>query len=146
VALLVTDLDGTLRLRHGGPEPAADDRRRPYHDLFYRAMAATAGALLIWAWPGARGVEVWVIVLGAFRSRLTEPGRGLPMLEDASGAAVGVTFLAVSAAVTVLLMVLIPRSSSRARNSPPACRSTSTTQAHDQAARPPPVLPRRATS
>ena len=116
-ALLVTDLDEALERfarameAQGPPPPIA--LARPYRDLFYRAMAATAGALLILglAWSLVALVEVWVIVLGALlvAASLNPAVDWLMRLRMPRGAAVGVTFLAVSAAVTVLLMVLIPQ-------------------------------------
>ena len=117
-ALLVNDLDEALARFQSAmeempfvpPLPVA----YPYRDLFYRAMAATAGAMLILglAWSLVALIEVWVIGLGALLIAatlspmvdwLTRAGR-MPR-----GVAVGVTFLAVSAGVTVILMVLIPQ-------------------------------------
>ena len=114
-ALLTADLDEALARFQAAldAEPAVVHASAPYLNLFYRAMAATAGVMLILAlaWSLIALIEVWVIVLGALlvASSLRPPVDGLMHLRLPRAAAVGVTFLAVSALVTVLLAVLIPQ-------------------------------------
>lgn len=116
-ALLATDLDEALArfqsAMEASPEVPPLPVAYPYRDLFYRAMAASTGVMVILglAWSLVALIEVWVIVLGAALVGATLAPmvdwlmrRGLPR-----AGAVGVTFLAVSAGVTVILMVLIPQ-------------------------------------
>ena len=84
----------------------------PYRDLFYRAMAATAGVLVVGgvAWGLVTLMEVWMILLGALLVGATlnpavvflEKWR-LPRL-----LAVAVTFLTVLVGLGVVFVVLIP--------------------------------------
>lgn len=114
-ALLTSDLDEALARFQAAlaQEPATASVAAPFLELFYRAMAATAGVMLILAlaWSLIALIEVWVIVLGALlvASSLRPPVDWLMHLRLPRVAAVGVTFLAVSALVTVLLAVLIPQ-------------------------------------
>ncbi|MFN3429463.1 MAG: AI-2E family transporter [Candidatus Sericytochromatia bacterium] len=84
----------------------------PYRDLFYRAMAATAGVLLVggMAWGLVNLMEVWMILLGALLVGATlNPAViflmkwRLPRL-----LAVAVTFLTVLVGLGVVFVVLIP--------------------------------------
>ncbi len=117
-ALLVNDIDEALARFQAAMEATPSvpplPIAYPYRDLFYRAMSGTAGAMVIFAlaWSLVALVEVWVIVLGALLIAATLS----PMVDwlmrigrMPRGAAVGVTFLAVSTGVTVILMVLIPQ-------------------------------------
>ena len=83
----------------------------PYRDLFYKAMAATAGVLVVagLAWGLMSLMEIWMILLGALLLGATlSPavaflGRWMPR-----GAAVSLTYLAVAALAGVVLLVLVP--------------------------------------
>lgn len=91
------------------PPPPPD----PYRSLFLKGMAVTSGALLTvaLAWSLVALIEVWVIVIGALlvAAALGPAVDSLMRLKLPRAAAVGITFLAVSAAATILLMVLIPQ-------------------------------------
>jgi predicted PurR-regulated permease PerM len=91
-------------------EPVEDGAYRPF---FFKGMAATAGALMIGAlaWSLVTLIEVWVIVLGALlvAAALGPVVDHLMRWRVPRPAAVGITFLGVSAAATVLLAVLVPQ-------------------------------------
>ena len=92
---------------------AAQEDEGAYRPIFFKGVAATAGALLVLAlaWSLVTLIEVWVIVLGAL---LVAAALG-PVVDQLMrwrvprAAAVGVTFLGVSAVATVLLAVLVPQ-------------------------------------
>ncbi|MEB3284930.1 MAG: AI-2E family transporter [Candidatus Sericytochromatia bacterium] len=91
------------------PPPPPD----PYRSLFLKGIAVTAGALitLALAWSLVALIEVWVILIGALlvAAALGPPVESLMRVKLPRVAAVGVTFLAVSATAVLLLMVLIPQ-------------------------------------
>lgn len=115
--LLIEDLDaGLARFREvieaRAPRPPLP-QASPYRDLFYRAMSAAAGVLLVvgLAWSLLALIEVWMIILGALLLAATL-NPAVAWLEARArmprGVAVAVTFAAVLAGVGVLLFVLIP--------------------------------------
>lgn len=86
---------------------------RPYRDVFYRAMSAAAGVLLILAlgFCAVALVEVWMIMLGAMLLGATlRPAVEwqTEQLKLPRALAVSTTFGAVLAVIAVLFIVLIP--------------------------------------
>jgi predicted PurR-regulated permease PerM len=115
-ALLATDLDDALARFQSAMEA---DMQVPvpappvaYGHLFYGGMAATAGVLIVGAlaWSLVALIEVWVIVLGALLvgASLSPAVSWLQMRGLPRPVAVSITFLAVVALVTVILIGLIP--------------------------------------
>ncbi|MDB5097411.1 MAG: putative permease [Cyanobacteria bacterium RYN_339] len=116
-ALLATDLDATLARFQVAMEADMQvtvDVRPPsaYGHLFYGGMAATAGVLIVGAlaWSLVALIEVWVIVLGALLvgATLSPAVSWLEARRLPRPVGVAITFLAVVALVTVILLVLIP--------------------------------------
>jgi predicted PurR-regulated permease PerM len=94
------------------PPPAPLPVAYPYRDLFYRAMSAAAGVLLVaaLAWSLVSLIEVWMIMLGALltAATLSPAVAWLTRLRIPRAIAVLLTFGAVLAGTSVLLIVLIP--------------------------------------
>lgn len=84
----------------------------PLLELFYKAMAATSGVVVILglAWSVVALVEVWVIVSGALLvgASLAPAVEWLEKMHMPRAIAVSVTFLAVTAGAVIALMSLIP--------------------------------------
>lgn len=114
--LLIDDLDAALLAFQAAieahPEVPPLPLAYPYRDLFYKAMSAGAGVLLVvgLAWSLVSLVEVWMIVLGALlvSATLNPAVAFLMRLRAPRLLAVSVTFLTLLAGVTVLFVVLIP--------------------------------------
>ncbi|MFP5501157.1 MAG: AI-2E family transporter [Candidatus Sericytochromatia bacterium] len=115
--LLVQDLDAGLErfrdLIEARPPRPPLAVASPYRDLFYRAMSAAAGVLLVagLAWSLVSLIEVWMILLGALLLAATL-NPAVAWLETRAsmprGVAVAITFMTVLAGVSVFLFVLIP--------------------------------------
>ncbi|MEB3197296.1 MAG: AI-2E family transporter [Candidatus Sericytochromatia bacterium] len=92
--------------------PAAPEQSG-YQALFLKSAAATGGALttLALAWSLVALIEVWVVVVGALlvAAALGPAVQWLMHSKLHRAGAVGVTFIAVTAAITVLSMLLIPQ-------------------------------------
>jgi predicted PurR-regulated permease PerM len=114
--LLLEDFDAALAAFQatieGGPAVPPLPVAYPYRDLFYKAMSATAGVLLVAgvAWGLLSLVEVWMIVLGALlvSATLSPAVAFLMRLRMPRLLAVAVTFLTVLAGLTIVFVVLIP--------------------------------------
>ncbi|HEY9722193.1 MAG TPA: AI-2E family transporter [Oscillatoriaceae cyanobacterium] len=112
--ILVQDLDAALeRFRELiEANPVVVPGPTAYRSLFYKAMAATAGVLLIagLAWSVVTLVEVWMIMLGALLLAATlEPAVAwLTRRRMPRGLAVTIAYLALLSGATILVLVLIP--------------------------------------
>lgn len=115
-AVLLADLDTALELLRLEMETDAPlpplPVAYPYRDIFYKALSATAGFMVIAgvAWSMLKLSEVWMILVASLLVAATlSPAatwlarRGLPR-----AIAVTLTFLATLAAIGVLFLVLIP--------------------------------------
>jgi predicted PurR-regulated permease PerM len=115
-ALMVNDLDDALvrfqQAMEAEKSPSDPEPRVPYGGLFYGAMSATAGVLLIGAlaWSLVALIEVWVIVFGALLvgATLSPAIAWLESKRIPRSLAVTVVFLAVLTGVVGILVGLIP--------------------------------------
>lgn len=111
--ILVQDLDVALERFRELIEstPVLVQSPTAYRGLFYKAMAATAGVLVIagLAWSVVTLVEVWMIMLGALLLAATlEPAVAWLARRMPRGLAVTIAYLALLSLATVLVLVLIP--------------------------------------
>jgi predicted PurR-regulated permease PerM len=114
--MLLGDVDDALvafqQHIEAGPPVAPLPVAYPYRDLFYKAMSATAGVLVVAgvAWGLITLVEVWMILLGALlvSATLSPAVAFLMHLRLPRLLAVAVTFLTVLAGVSIVFIVLIP--------------------------------------
>lgn len=114
-ALRAEDLDIALERFQAlieAPVASPPGESYPYRDLFYKAMAAAAGVLVVGAlgWSLVSLIEVWMIVLGALltAATLSPAVAWLIRMRMPRALAVTVTFGAVLAGVGLLFVVLIP--------------------------------------
>jgi predicted PurR-regulated permease PerM len=114
--LLTADLDEALanfKLQiEAGPEVPPLPMAYPYRDLFYKAMATTAGVLVVVgvAWGLLSLMEVWMILVGALllAATLSPAVAFLVQHRFPRLLAVSITFITVAAGVGVVFVVLIP--------------------------------------